>query len=119
MRKNEELAMVVSLAILTEHRTNAEQRALLALAWECDKEHNAMAVTNRARRAPDWRPQNLVAQVLHSRALDESDGDKEVGEPKGWVKRWVTWAAEDPTVAAYILERPTIAATGEAAALPS
>jgi hypothetical protein len=89
--RNEKLAAVIRLACLAEHRTNAEQRALIAAAWACDVEHNRDTVTNRARREPGWQPQDLVSLVVGSRRLDPDDGDWPVAVPKGRAKRWATW----------------------------
>lgn len=89
MTRNDELAAVIRIACLTECRTNAEQRALIALAWSCDVEHNKLTVTNRALKQPDWTPQDLVTLVLDSRV--EDDGDRFVPAPKGWAKRWASW----------------------------
>lgn len=97
MTRNEELALVVGLACLAEDRTDAEQRALLRLAWDCDREHNRMVTGNRARRQPGWSPQNLVGDVLESRELQE--GQREVAAPKGWVEAWERWDREGGLVA--------------------
>src|SRR4051794_24323452 len=69
MTRNEELAAVIRLACQVESRTNVEQRALVALAWDCDIEHNKLTVTNRALKQPDWTPQDLVSLVINSRVL--------------------------------------------------
>lgn len=90
MTRNEELAAVIRLACQIESRTNAEQKALVALAWRCDVEHNQQTTTNTALRQPGYQQQNLVSQVLDSRVCE--DGDREVPPPKGWEKRWATWA---------------------------
>lgn len=42
----DDLVLVLRLACLTEHRDNAEQKALLAAAERLDKKRNAKVVTN-------------------------------------------------------------------------
>lgn len=94
MTRNEQLAEVIRLACLTESRTNAEQRALIAWAWDCDVEHNKNTTPNRRQRAANWTPQDLVSLVISSRDLDPSDGDREVPSPKRWAERWAMWQRE-------------------------
>lgn len=89
--RNEELAEVIRLACLTEHRSNVEQRALMALAWDCDRANNKNTATNRARQSPTWRPFDLVSLVDQTRVLE--DDDKPVPLPKNWEKQWNTWRA--------------------------
>jgi len=43
---SEQLALVVELAVLTEHRTIDEQAALLAVAAQLDYERNRQSLTN-------------------------------------------------------------------------
>jgi len=94
MTRNEELAHVVRLACLVECRSDEEQRALIATAWRCDMEHNRQTTTNRARRKPGWKPQDLVFIVQETRVLE--DGQHEVPCPKGWAARWARWHRDDP-----------------------
>lgn len=97
MTRNDQLADVIRLACLTASRTNAEQRALIALAWDCDREHNANTTTNRrrgARSKPDWQLQDLVSLAVASRDLDPADGDREVPTPKRWAETWARWMGE-------------------------
>lgn len=89
MTRNEELAAVIRLACQVESRTNVEQRSLVALAWDCDIEHNKLTVTNRALKQPDWEPQDLVSLVINSRVLDSND--RAIYAPKNWAKRWASW----------------------------
>lgn len=94
----DDLAMVVRLATLTESRTNAEQKALLAVAERCDKKANAKVSSNvrpakgalwalmpeehRVGDNPDdWlyptrTPSQLERDVNFSRVLE--DGDRHV-----------------------------------------
>lgn len=104
MTRNEQLEMVVRLACLTEHRTDQEQRALLAIAWRCDMENNRQTVTNRARRRPGWEPQDLVSVVDATRVLE--DGQRDVPVPKGWVETWERWARDEHLWAHAGMVRP-------------
>lgn len=87
MTKNEELALVIRLACLTEDRTDAEQRALISYAWRCDIDHNADTVENRGRgprSKPGFELQDLVTEVVETREPGQRGG----GLPKGWADRW-------------------------------
>lgn len=92
MTANEKLALVIRLASMTEDRTDAEQRALVELAWACDVEHNKHTAVAINRRGPGWKPQDLVSLVLYSRVLET--GQREIPAPKNWRRRWQTWASE-------------------------
>ena len=94
----EDLAAVVKLAALTENRTNAEQKALLAVAERCDRVANTKRSSNvhpakgalwaelpedqRTSKNPDdWlyptrAPSQLERDVHHSRSIE--DGDRAV-----------------------------------------
>ena len=96
MTRNEMLRTVVALACETESRTDNEQRALIALAWECDCEHNKLTSTNRARRKADFEMWDLVSLVDSTRYLDEGDAD--IPMPKNWNDRWARWVRESPTI---------------------
>ena len=92
MTANEQLADVIRLACLTEHRTDAEQRALIDTAWRCDVTNNALTATAINRRRRDWRPTDLVGLVMESRVL--VDDDKPIPPPKARDRRWQTWERE-------------------------
>jgi hypothetical protein len=87
--RNEQLREVIGLACLTEDRTDAEQRALIAWAWDCDVKHNANVVTNKERSKPGFALQDLVSIVQESRLLQ--DGQHEVKNPNRWKERWLIW----------------------------
>lgn len=87
--RNGQLAAVIRLACLIEDRTDDEQRALIAWAWTCDREHNKDTTTNVARRASDWQLQDLVMVVHETRVLGE--GHKHVGPPPRWNETWDRW----------------------------
>lgn len=68
--------IVLRLAILTEDRTNQEQKALLSFAERLDKDLNRNTVTNKAMWGPNagskdaerQRPlSNLIAEVEATR----------------------------------------------------
>lgn len=92
MTTNDDLAAVIRLACLTEDRTDADQRALINMAWRCDVTHNQLTVTALARRGTDWEPWDLTGFVMDSRVLD--DDDRVIPAPKARDKRWETWARE-------------------------
>lgn len=80
MSVNDDLTVVISLACLTEDRTDAEQRCLLRVARKLDAQVNANVVDNRAvwgngggaSSATLLRPlSNLEHQVDRTRVLDE------------------------------------------------
>lgn len=100
MTRNEELAAVIHLACLTEDRTDREQRALIAIAWRCDQEHNRQTSHNPARRKPSFRMQNLTALVNDSRLHDRDD--RVVPMPKGWGARWDRWARDEPSLSRQV-----------------
>lgn len=87
MTRNEQLALVIRLACLTEDRTDAEQRALLDFAWKCDVEHNQNTTGNREREKPDFVLQDLVNEVVETR----DPGQRALALPKGRDRRWVLW----------------------------
>lgn len=87
MTRNEQLALIIELACLTEDRTDAEQRALIDFAWRCDVEHNQNTITNRERRKPGFELQDLVTIVMETRDRDQ----RVLAPPKGWEKRWELW----------------------------
>lgn len=99
MTRNEQLAVVVHLACLTADRTDPEQRALLAVAWECDKHHNQQTSGNRARRRPDWQPQDLVTETTTTRNVDPDAGEHPIAAPKGWADTWARWTRDEPLMA--------------------
>ena len=92
MTRGEEMAAVVRLACLVDHRSDAEQRALIAVAWRCDVEHNQNTTANRARRQPGFALQDLVGEALDSREM--GDGDRTVRAPEGRERRWQVWQSE-------------------------
>lgn len=89
MTRNEELALVIGLACMIEDRTDAEQRALIKLAWDCDVAHNRNTIGNRARQAANFELQDLVTEVDRSRVLQEKQ--RPVGKPNRWAERWKMW----------------------------
>jgi len=89
MTRDEQLVAVIHLAMLTEDRSDAEQRALLAIAWECDKRNNRNTVSNRARRSPGWEWSDLVTLVHDSRVIE--DGQHHVRMPPRWEETWAMW----------------------------
>lgn len=76
----DDLRTLVELACLTEHRTDAEQDALLRVAAKADTAANALVVTNR-REGPAWR---LYRHVGETRVME--DGDKPRGNAKTLAK---------------------------------
>jgi hypothetical protein len=68
--------IVLLLACETEHRSDAEQDALLRVAAKADAQANADVVTNR-RQGPAWRLYRFVedTRILH-------DGDRPRGNAK-------------------------------------
>lgn len=92
MTRNDQLATVIRLACLSEDRSDQEQRALIALAWESDRAHNRNTVSNRGRWLPGWEPQDLVSHVLASRIF--SGGERFVPPPKNWERVWALWRSE-------------------------
>jgi len=91
--RNEQLRLIVELACLTEDRTNSEEAALIAWAWDCDREHNRIVSTNRAfYEDPKWEPWDLVSLVIESRHPDHPRGRL----PKRWAEQWATWRREWP-----------------------
>lgn len=92
--RNEDLRTVIEIACETQHRTDREQRALIALAWECDKANNRHTATNTAARRDGWKPSNLVALVMATRWL--SEGDRDVPAPNRWAETWHRWDEEMP-----------------------
>jgi hypothetical protein len=90
--RNDELKLVVELACLTEARSDDEQRALVAVAWRCDQEHNRDTVTNRARRDPEFKLWDVTSYAVSSRELDPGNGDHRITEPAGWSRAWARWA---------------------------
>jgi len=91
MTRNEELALVIQLACITEDRDDAEQRALIAWAWDCDKDHNRNTITNRARRAPNFELQDLVSLVQMTRVIEPERKQHEVKNPNRWKETWAMW----------------------------
>lgn len=92
MTANDDLATVIRLACLTEERSDAEQRALVNLAWRCDVAHNQHTGPAISRRDDKWEPSDLVGLVLATRVL--GDGDSDIPPPKTWQRRWSTWESE-------------------------
>lgn len=93
----EDLAAVLELAILTESRTNAEQRSLLAAAQRCDRVRNAKVSSNVEpakgamwRRVPGWtgdadegleriQPESVLERWAdHSRVMDQDEGERRI-----------------------------------------
>ena len=68
MSNLDDLRIVIELACLTEDRSDAEQRALLASAVRCDNEANKLTTGNR-RDGPAWR---LHREVEGTRELVDS-----------------------------------------------
>lgn len=87
MTRNEQLALIIDLACLTEDRTDHEQRALIDFAWRCDVEHNQHTTGNPYRGKPGFAFQDLVSQVMRTRDSDQ----RVLAPPKGWEKRWAMW----------------------------
>jgi len=71
MSKIDDLELVVRLALLTEHRDPAEQRALLNVAADVESIRNGLTVTNQ--RPAGEAPCRLVDQVLAS-GRDDNGG---------------------------------------------
>lgn len=92
MTRNQQLATVINLACLTEDRSDDEQRALIACAWDCDREHNKNTTNNRERRKPGFRLQNLVE--LADTTRDIQDSQKKIPPPKRWAETWKRWREE-------------------------
>lgn len=92
------------LACLIQSRTNDEQRALIAWAWTCDREHNKLTSGNAGAYEEPW---NLVGHVHDTRVLEE--GDKLVPTPKRWGETWETWKRERP---AWIGDADPVAVRG-------
>lgn len=87
--RNGELAEIIRLACLIEHRTDSEQRALIGWAWDCDRAHNRDTTANKARHAPGFELWDLVTLVDSTRVLEA--GDRPVPIPARWAetrKRW-------------------------------
>lgn len=97
MTRNERLATVIRLACQVEDRTDAEQRTLIAVAWDCDRDHNKLTITNRAVHESGWVPQDLVSLVMGSRVC--GDRDHEIGPPKRWEATWAGWRRDWPLFA--------------------
>lgn len=86
MSAEDDVAMVVALACLTEDRTNQEQLALLRVARKADNEANKNVVGNHrmwgiyagstraTRQLPESRLEELVDK---SRAVSDFPGDKQ------------------------------------------
>jgi hypothetical protein len=87
--KNDQLVIVVRLACDVEDRSDTEQRALIAFAWELDKAHNRNTTSNRGRHVPGFRLQDLVSEVDESRVLH--DTQKPIDKPKRWAETWSMW----------------------------
>lgn len=68
MNKTDVLVKVLEVACLTEDRSGDEQRAMLALALELDKERGAFVLTNYYPAPP-----TLVAHVEATRSLVDND----------------------------------------------
>lgn len=76
MTRLDDLEMVVQLAMLTEDRTDAEQRALLRVCDDIDKERNKLTVV----RTNHTGTSRLYDEAQESREL--VDGQKYVELPK-------------------------------------
>ena len=66
----DDLETVVRLAILTEHRDPAEQRALLRMAAHVEHSRNALVVTNK--RSRQERACRLVDEVMATGRDDDT-----------------------------------------------
>jgi hypothetical protein len=67
---------VIELACLTEHRSNAEQDALLRVAAKAEAAANALVVTNK-RSGPAWRLYDFVEET---RCLEDGDRPRAVAK---------------------------------------
>lgn len=86
-----DLRAVIELACLTEDRTDAEQRSLLALAMKADNEANRLTTTNsRPRTEPAWR---LLSLVYSTRELvdDQKPVFLKADMEDRWDKRVKEW----------------------------
>lgn len=80
MSINDDLALVLTLASMTEDRAPNEQRAMLAVALRLDLDRGAFVVGNRELQRPRW--------VRHVAATyDPSDG-KPVGPTKSQAEQY-------------------------------
>lgn len=101
MKNSEQLEHVVRLATLTEDRTDAEQRALLRVAFRVDMELNSCTSRNfEARRG--MRSSRLLREVLDTREL--VDAQREVLLPdkdwQRWLRKVAEWDAAQAEIAA-------------------
>lgn len=89
MSRTDDLRILLDLAMLTEDRTDAEQKAMLRVADQLDFAHNALVVRNaKAQAAPDWQPSRLYDRVLATRELDDGQRHVELPKRKGvWPRR--------------------------------
>jgi hypothetical protein len=70
-RRDDEVS-VLRLAMLTEDRTDREQKAMLRVADRLDFEHNRATVMNeRAQEAEGWQPSFLYDEVQATRVVDD------------------------------------------------